>query len=985
MLTKGTKGKTKAGVTKQSKRQSVLLFILLGVLVFYPPFFRGLFFERERLLTHALSFGLFMTYLMDQIIKGEKIDVNSPFDYIGGLLIFAYVLPVVFFQWANLREAVGMILWQVNLFVVYFMVKEYAQEEKYRRWILDIVLLSGVITAIVGILGAVGIVNLADVVLGNRIASTFQYPNTLAALMMALFFIVTGLQSQEENSWKKYFYATSGFLMIFTFIFTYSRAAWMMLPIFALLYIAFAPGKSRTDGIFYMIAVAVPNILILQPFTSSLSAEEANLGGIIIVAVGMLVFAVLYMGLEIVKRKLTEKHQRLIYVLLAVIFVAAGGFVYVALNITEPLTFDNTTVSENRTNQIQRTIQQVDPLSQYELQLQVESTSIDESQWPWRVQIYGVDEAGQRQLLEQRIGEINESGEVRIPFDTLERTTDVVLYLRNQHPETKVTFEQVSLYDNQDNLIKDVKLSYKYLPETLVSRFNAIDLSEGSSTTRFAYYRDSLSIFKEHPLIGAGGGAWSGIYTKYQSEPYHSTEAHNYYSQTLVETGMVGITLITGLIVLIATLGYYAMKGKNIVQYSIVMGIIALLGHSAIDFNFSYLSIALILWVLIGLLDVTPLKQLKGLKSLKEREFKVGGQLSALVITLPLLLVTLSFYSAHQASGQGIYAMETGDHQRGFQLLESAVTRDPFNENLRLDYAQVLRGIVTEDGQANFMKEAEEQLLNAEKYAPYKPEVLQRLAGYYLSTGNFAQAEVYVEKLVQIAPLRESSYEVKANIYSAIGDYYLSESQDELALQMYEKVLEVIEDLRRTNQELDKPFSLTSEMMSQVFNARYIVENIDSEEKLANLDNIIFSAYLDIHVSEENTLPQGWWTWNREGGEVKVKVTEEGANVTNVGTDLGILLSPRLELNPSKTYGVDVQISSDVKDDDIQIVVHSRSGTATQFSQRSLGEPMEGNLYRFTFETTDDIEPGGQDIRFYHYGDSEQSFTVNQVMIYEIE
>ena len=187
---------SKTKINAQNK--GMVLFTLLCILLFYPPFFKGLFFQKEILITHILSFGLFIIYLVNKATRGEKIKLNTPFDYIGLLFIGAYILPIIFRQWADLREAMGLILRYTNFYVVYLMLKDYAGEEKYMNWILDIFILSGVVTAIIGLLGAGGYVNLQDVVLGNRISSTFQYPNTLAAFLMTLFFITIAKQIKRD-------------------------------------------------------------------------------------------------------------------------------------------------------------------------------------------------------------------------------------------------------------------------------------------------------------------------------------------------------------------------------------------------------------------------------------------------------------------------------------------------------------------------------------------------------------------------------------------------------------------------------------------------------------------------------------------------------------------------------------------------------------------------------------------------------------------
>ena len=55
-----------------------IIFFSLCILIFYPPFFRGLFFQKELLITHMLSFFLGAIWLYTKRnIKEFKLDRKS--------------------------------------------------------------------------------------------------------------------------------------------------------------------------------------------------------------------------------------------------------------------------------------------------------------------------------------------------------------------------------------------------------------------------------------------------------------------------------------------------------------------------------------------------------------------------------------------------------------------------------------------------------------------------------------------------------------------------------------------------------------------------------------------------------------------------------------------------------------------------------------------------------------------------------------------
>ncbi|AKL93652.1 O-antigen polymerase [Clostridium aceticum] len=971
------------------KSKGIVVFTLLCILLFYPPFFRGLFFQKEILMTHILSFGLFIIYLINKTTKGEKVTLDSPFDYIGMFFIVAYILPIVFRQWADLREAIGLVLRYVNFFVVYLMVKDYAKEERYKNYMLDVFILSGTLTALIGLLGAAGYVNLPDVVLGgNRISSTFQYPNTLAAFLMTLFFITAEKQVSVEKLWRKNLYATAGFLMIFTFIFTYSRVAWMIFPIFAVVYLIILPAVVRLKVLFYYIAAGLTSLLLLQPFNNYITnVEDKSSMAVITMLVGTAIFIGIYTVLQFANERLQKRHYKIIYITLAGAAVVMGILVTAALNITTPVTFDNTEVLEDRNNTIHRAIRNIEANQDYVLQVNVDSISNEEGQWPWRIRIVGVDGEGQHQTLLTRNGEVEEEGAILIPFTTEENTEGLSIYFDNRHPGTKVTFNEARLMVNGE-VVSNIKLSYRFIPESVVNRFNVMNLTERSFTTRTAFYRDSFTIFKGYPIFGAGGGAWNGLYPKYQSEPYFSTEVHNYFLQTLVELGAIGLLLMAALILAILTLFIIYIKKRQLREMTILFAILSLLVHSILDFNFSYLSIPLFMWSLIGVVDSKPLLEDSRVKIIN-LQAKLNKSIAAfipLMIILPLLLISFSLYSGHQAATAAVYALQVGgDFDKGYQLMDSAVGRDPFNKEFRMDLAQLQTSIGQQTQQQQWLMMAEENIQSALKYAPYHNGVLQQASAYYTSMGDFEKAAYYLEKLIVAAPLRQQTYETTAKIYKAMGDYYEDLGKQEESFEMYEKVLAVVEEVMAANAVARRPLILNQETIDVIFTKRYILDNINKKDNLHKVESVVYLSYLDLDVDGDGKLDErGWWIWNREGGNIAIEMTEEGTVVTNDGNDIGILLSPQIELQPSKTYGIDLKLKAAAEDHYIQLVIYSGSGTNTQFSQHPLEELTAEGTYSFTFTTTDDIEEGGQNIRLYHHGNTDKGFTVEQILLYEM-
>jgi O-antigen ligase len=100
------------------------------------------------------------------------------------------------------------------------------------------------------------------------------------------------------------------------------------------------------------------------------------------------------------------------------------------------------------------------------------------------------------------------------------------------------------------------------------------------------------AVWKEYPVFGSGLGSFRVVFPRYRgpdlSEFY--THAHNDYVEFASETGIVGISLL-GLLVLmsfIAALRAQYVRGDPLlrgISFGSMMGIIALMIHSAVDFN----------------------------------------------------------------------------------------------------------------------------------------------------------------------------------------------------------------------------------------------------------------------------------------------------------------------------------------------------------------------------------------------------------------
>src|SRR5204863_10182740 len=104
--------------------------------------------------------------------------------------------------------------------------------------------------------------------------------------------------------------------------------------------------------------------------------------------------------------------------------------------------------------------------------------------------------------------------------------------------------------------------------------------------------RYALRMWKDFPLVGSGLGSFPAVFPRYSAEGtvLSYTHAHNDYLEFAAEAGVLGLAML-GLMVLMSFL--VALRAQYLrrdpvmrgISFASLMGIIALMIHSSVDFN----------------------------------------------------------------------------------------------------------------------------------------------------------------------------------------------------------------------------------------------------------------------------------------------------------------------------------------------------------------------------------------------------------------
>src|SRR5713101_8370309 len=142
--------------------------------------------------------------------------------------------------------------------------------------------------------------------------------------------------------------------------------------------------------------------------------------------------------------------------------------------------------------------------------------------------------------------------------------------------------------------------------ETLQHPFN-----DRVSGNRLTIVKDSLPMFRDHPILGWGLGTFPIVYPQYRSfyTNFFINEAHNDYVQTLVETGLLGFTAAIWFVVLL-----YRISFRKLLQehrgidgggrMAALVGCTGILVHSLFDFNLHVPANAALFYVLCAIATV---------------------------------------------------------------------------------------------------------------------------------------------------------------------------------------------------------------------------------------------------------------------------------------------------------------------------------------------------------------------------------------------
>lgn len=380
----------------------------------------------------------------------------------------------------------------------------------------------------------------------------------------------------------------------------------------------------------------------------------------------------------------------------------------------------------------------------------------------------------------------------------------------------------------------------KIIPQELLDRFFNADT--GSTSGRTDFYRDGFRAIKDYWLLGGGGGAWNSIYRSYQSYAYSSTEAHNMLLQVWLETGILGI--LGYLFVLIAAIKTYIDCRKS--NYSILSVVILLstiiyaLAHSMIDFNFSYFSIPLIVFTLLGALN-----GISNIKTESIKSFKLKMPVWIMdIVYVPFIVLIICFFVAKNYAAQAttiiLEESEAGEGNtitvpketliKAAQKMEDAIKYNPWeidyyvmytsrpeDINIRMDLNKIYTWLRQTDPENVEALTLHSKAINkALELDPKNPEINSIAGKFFIEVeNNFSKGIECLENALKYSPMLPSKYESVASAYYVLGEAYM-EVDENTAIKYFERIPKLKEEVEKVNERALQPITLTENTLNYI-------------------------------------------------------------------------------------------------------------------------------------------------------------------------
>jgi len=979
----GSKSKKQNRVKSKNSKQAKIpernMFIIpICALLFFPAFFRGLFFERELIVVHITSFILVLVWIAINRRDETLPIIRYKYEYLLFAAVAMYIITVPFA--AGRRLAMSEALKYANYLAVYVLVRDQVTVNKNAcRTFINAMLASIFIMCVIGLLNYAGLMETHGALISDRISSTLQYPNTLAAVIGAAVFLNLYLVLETESIRMKSIYISVLNILITAFVLTFSRTMYVMFPVLLIVFFIMVPSRLKGGIMAAVFASAVPSLaaaVLLVKYKGVSSAVS-----IIVLLLSVLLSSVLLHLFQRIKLSFvfTRVHK---YIAVGLVLAAVIPGVFV-LTETQPLELSHHNTEDGNISR-SKAVYSIEGEGDYLLVLDAAARQNEEKPWLGRVAVNSVDRAYRSSRIKNHYIREETDGTVEIPFSTDADTYYVTITFYNHYNDTSFTIRDARIIDQAGGVKPaGIKLNYKYMPQALVSRIESMNPKNNSLQGRIAFFRDAFSIIKDNPLFGLGGGAWQAAYLKYRSYEYWTTQTHSYPIQVWMEIGTIGLLLVAGFVV------FYIINivkaFKNIATDSGKLQLVAtaffalgILAHSLVDFDLSLGAVSIMLWASLALVSVYFMKQ-----EARGTDKHIRKVFSAALIVL--LGITASLGVANSYTIQTARAADQDRYRDAEKSAKVAVRLDPLNPTLRRNLASVIGASKHMDNDEKYLR-INEQWEAAIKHDPYNYELYRQMTLHQARYGNYDGALQYIDKAIMNNPAAPDVYLQKFDLLYNTAKYYYEQADRDKAAGVLERLRGIEGEMADNNRKLSRPIKVDPGLLAYYYNAGFILDNMNNKN-IFNIANRVVLYEVFSFDTDGDLLPDLWQIPYQEdkaiNGQIE-KRDEAGAFILTSDNPSFYIQRMNMDLDPSREYLLMIEGYSRSPEGEMRVMIRSGNGTAGQYDDGYFTFNQESSVYETTFETTGDIKAGSQYIRLY-FRDIEDEVVLKRITLMRID
>lgn len=560
--------------------------------------------------------------------KGKYKLIQNKLDILLIFFVISTTISLVFKTYVSLYDEMNNILRYVSAFSLYVIVRDLCRyDKKYKKRILNIIVVAGIGTAIIGIddlttkfltniLQNAGVV--FDVNIEQRMLGAFSYANAFAIAIAIAVFIAIGNYLNEENVKVKKIYPVVIFILSGALVLSYSRMVLILTSIFLIFFFFLLKEKrKKIEYLKLIIFIGIGVIVYSKIFSYVLAINDYwLLWGITLLEAMILFFTINYTTK--IDEFLCKASMKKIIFVVAILSMGFVLFIIIGLNLTVPLH-----LFENKDSELvyEYRIRKVEPNTVLNMKFDIEAiTNLKNN---FILKIMEQDAAYNTIKIDEYLFG-NFKGIKEINFETSDQAYLIVIQVVNKNREKNQSFTINELRIN-DELIP---LKYKYLPIELVDKIKGISITDINLYNRKIFIQDAIKLIEKNPIFGYGGEAFDYLQSEVQDCYYVVAEVHSHPIQLVLENGIFSVLIYVGIII------YYIIyiirkKYKDTLDLGVIFALGILIVHSSLDFDMSFMYLLFDFFLLLAL--ITPNKT-------KENTNKIVNNVIIAILTIMLIV-----------------------------------------------------------------------------------------------------------------------------------------------------------------------------------------------------------------------------------------------------------------------------------------------------------------------------------------------------------